>query len=216
METITKTKNALSQRATEDYELVKDAIAGNQRAYTLLMERYRYSIYRTMIKMVNNSEDAHDLTLEAFGKAFHHLPNYTPSYAFSTWLFKIAINNCIDHIRKKRINLLSIDETVEHEGTNDYAENLRAHVLDPEERVIREQRMLLMRQMVKKLSLKYRLMIEMRFFEELSYHEISTELNIPLGTVKAQLFRAKEMLYELLQKPGASAYLESTQRKSKR
>ncbi len=205
----------LSQKAREDYKLVQEAVAGSQRAYAMLMKRYRPSIYRAMIKMVNNPEDAHDLTLEAFGKAFHHLPNYTPTYAFSTWLFKIAINNCIDYIRKKRLNLLSIDEPVEPEGGNDYAENLRAHTLDPEELVIKEQRIDLMRKMVKKLSLKYRLMIELRFFEELSYHEISTELNIPLGTVKAQLFRAKEMLYELLQKPGASAYLESTKRRAR-
>jgi RNA polymerase sigma-70 factor (ECF subfamily) len=213
MEAVVNT--TLSQKAKEDYELVQEAVAGCQRAYASLMNKYRHSIYRTMLKMVNHPEDAHDLTLEAFGKAFHHLHNYTPNYAFSTWLFKIAMNNGIDHIRKKRLKLLSIDDPVEPNGANDYAENLRSYTLDPEELVIREQRVDLMREVVKKLSLKYRLMIELRFFEEMSYHEISDELNIPLGTVKAQLFRAKEMLYELLQKPGAGAYLDSTARRSK-
>lgn len=207
--------SSLSQKAKDDYELVKEAVDGCQRAYASLMKRYRHSIYRAMLKMVKHPEDANDLTLEAFGKAFHHLHNYTPNYAFSTWLFKIAINNGIDHIRKKRLKMLSIDDPVEPHGASDYAENLRGYALDPEQLFIREQRVDLMRQVVKKLSLKYRLMIELRFFEEMSYHEIATELDIPLGTVKAQLFRAKEMLYELLQKPGAGAYIDHTARKAR-
>ena len=201
-------KPSLSQKAQADYELVKLAISGDQKAYTLLMERYRHSIYHMMLKMVNNREDADDLTLEAFGKAFVKLPSYAPKYAFSTWLFKIAINNAIDCIRKKRIHLLSIDEPMEPEGDQEYSENLKAQILDPEEQFIRKQRVMMMRHMLTKLNSKYRLMIELRFFEELSYDEISKELSIPLGTVKAQLFRAKEMLFTLLQGPQASAYLD--------
>jgi len=219
MEVLTQRKTAkpaLSQRASEDYELVQQAIQGSQRAYTVLMERYRSSIYHMMLKMVNSKEDADDLTLEAFGKAFSKLPSYAPRYAFSTWLFKIAINNCIDYIRKKRLNLLSIDDPIEPESDHDYSSNLKAKVLDPEEQFIRQQRVKLMRQILTKLNGKYRLMIELRFFEELSYDEIAKELNIPLGTVKAQLFRAKEMLYNLLQKPGASAYLDTTTRRSRK
>jgi len=158
--------------------------------------------------MVNNRDDADDLTLEAFGKAFRKLPSYAPRYAFSTWLFKIAINNCIDHIRKKRLHLLSIDDPIEPGGTHDFSSNLKANSLDPEQMFMRAQRVKLMRRIMGKLSHKYRLMIELRFFEELSYEEIARELEIPLGTVKAQLFRAKEILYNLLQKPGAQAYLD--------
>ncbi|MCI5081602.1 MAG: sigma-70 family RNA polymerase sigma factor [Saprospiraceae bacterium] len=205
-------KPSLSQKAQEDYELVKQAIQGNQKAYSILMERYRHSIYHMMLKMVNNREDADDLTLEAFGKAFVKLPSYAPKYAFSTWLFKIAINNAIDYIRKKRIHLLSIDEPMEPEGDQEYSENLKAQILDPEEQFIRKQRVMMMRHMLTKLSNKYRLMIELRFFEELSYDEIATELDIPLGTVKAQLFRAKEMLFGLLQGPQAKAYLDAMPR----
>ena len=206
----------LSLRAKEDYELVQQAILGDQRAYSILMERYRNSIFHMMLKMVSNKEDADDLTLEAFGKAFNKLPSYAPRYAFSTWLFKIAINNCIDYIRKKKLNLLSIDDPIEADSDHDYSSNIRASTLDPEEMFIRDQRLSLMRDMMNKLTRKYRLMIELRFFEELSYDEIAKELNIPLGTVKAQLFRAKEILYGHLQAPIAKAHLDSTTRRKKR
>jgi RNA polymerase sigma factor (sigma-70 family) len=201
-------KNNLSQRASEDYELVQRAVEGDQRAYAELMERYRSSIYHMMLKMVNNRDDADDLTLEAFGKAFNKLNTYAPKYAFSTWLFKIASNNCIDYIRKKRLNLLSIDDSVEKDGAQSFSTNLKSNILDPEERFIRDQRVKLMRTVMNKLTVKYRLMIELRYFEELSYDEIAQELDIPLGTVKAQLFRAKEILYNLLQQPESKAYID--------
>ncbi|MFK7809829.1 MAG: RNA polymerase sigma factor [Saprospiraceae bacterium] len=205
----------LSQRAQEDYNLVLSAIDGNQKSYASLMDRYRNSIFHMMMKMVSNREDADDLTLEAFGKAFNKLPSYAPRYAFSTWLFKIAINNCIDHIRKKRLKMLSIDDPIEPEGDHNYSTNIRSTALDPEEQFIRQQRLKLMRSVLNQLSLKYRLMIELRFFEELSYDEIAQELDIPLGTVKAQLFRAKEILYNILQQPGASAYIDKPRHNGK-
>jgi RNA polymerase sigma factor (sigma-70 family) len=206
----------LSQRALEDYDFVLAAIKGDQKAYTVLMERYRSSIYHMMLKMVNNREDADDLTLEAFGKAFNKLESYAPKYAFSTWLFKIATNNCIDHIRKKRLNLLSIDEPVENEGSQSFSNNLKASTLDPEERFIKQQRVKLMRRVMSQLNVKYRLMIELRYFEELTYDEIAKELDIPLGTVKAQLFRAKEILYNLLQSPDAQAHIDMYRKDKKK
>jgi len=180
------------------------------------MNRYRNSIFHMMLKMVNNREDADDLTIEAFGKAFHKLHSYAPNYAFSTWLFKIAINNCIDHIRKKRIKLLSIDDPIEHNSDNDYSNNIRSTALNPEQSLVREQRVYLMRTVLTKLSDKYRQMIELRYFEELSYDEIAVKLDIPLGTVKAQLFRAKEILHNILLSPGAQAYLEVNVNRTKR
>lgn len=192
----------------DDFYLIQEARKGDQRAFALLLDRYRDAIYRTVHKMVHNKEDADDLTIEAFGKAFHKLESYQPKYAFSTWLFRIAINNCIDHIRKKRLQILSIDEPVDEEGHQDYAANIRFRGLNPEERVIRTQRLNLMRRTLEQLSNKYRLMIELRYFEELSYEEISTELEMPIGTVKAQLHRARQALYDILSQPGASDYLE--------
>ena len=213
MELATSTQQVIPEKDLDDYELVQLAIGGNQRACQEIVDRYQGPVYQTMLKMVKNREDADDLTQEAFGKAFHHLESYVPRYAFSTWLFRIAVNNGIDYIRKKRLTLLSIDDPIGAQSDSDFAGNLRAFVPNPEEAIIRKQRLRLMHQVMKRLNERYRLMIELRFFEELSYDEIATELNVPLGTVKAQLFRAKEMLYELLQKPGASAYLESTQRR---
>lgn len=213
---MTTSTTQLSAKAKDDYILVQQAIAGSQRAYADLMNRYRSSVFHTMLKMVNNRDDADDLTIEAFGKAFRKLTSYTPHYAFSTWLFRIAINNCIDHIRKKRLHILSIDDPIDSEGEQDFSANIRSNTRNPEEIFMNTQKIQLMRILMGKLSDKYRLMIELRYFEELSYDEIAKELGIPLGTVKAQLFRAKEMLYELIQKPGASAYLETTKRKPRK
>src|SRR5438477_4966571 len=99
----------LSEKAQADFKLVNQAIKGDQKAYAELLGRYRDSIYFMLLKMVNNRDDADDLTIEAFGKAFKRLNQYTPNFAFSTWLFKIASNNCIDFIRRRKKNTISID-----------------------------------------------------------------------------------------------------------
>lgn len=206
MEVVVNTE--LTQKAQDDFALVEQARQGCQRAYTRLMDRHKSAIYHLMYRMTNDREDASDLTMEAFGKAFTRLNSYVPNYAFSTWLYKIAVNNCIDHTRKKRLAVLSIDQPMQADGEQDFADLLMASCLNPEESVIRQQRILLMRQLMDRLSPKYRRMIELRFFEELSYEEIANELQIPLGTVKAQLFRAKELLADMLAKPGITAYLD--------
>ncbi len=213
---VKSTQNNLSPKGQQDYDLVLKAVNHNdQKAYAVLMERYRNSIFHMMLKMVHNRDDADDLTLEAFGKAFNKLEKYEPKYAFSTWLFKIAINNCIDHIRKKRLKMLSIDQPMGEDDKKDYSGSLKASVLDPEEEFIREQLVSLMRSVMGKLSYKYRLMIELRYFEELSYDEIAKELEIPLGTVKAQLFRAKEILLNLLKDNNAKGHLDNIKKRKK-
>ncbi len=212
MDIATSTK--LSHKAAEDYELVRSAMSGDQRAYASLLERYYAAVHQLMLKMVGNREDAADLTLEAFGKAFHNLPHYTPHFAFRTWLSRIAVNNCIDYKRKKRTRLLSLDEPASADSGADWRYAIPCAGPDPEEVVIRGQRVEWMQFLLAHLPQRYRRMIEMRFFEEMSYEEMAAELQIPLGTVKAQLFRAKELLYELLQKPGASAYLDTSRRKT--
>lgn len=192
-------KQNFSPRALEDYELVQQAVKGNQKAYEKLMSRYRDSIYYMVLKMVHNRDDAEDLTIEAFGKAFKNLEKYSPEYAFSTWLFKIATNNCIDFIRKKRLKTTSIDQSMHEEDDGmTMAQRIESEGLDPEEVAIKEQRKVLMRGVIQKLNPKYRVLIELRYFEEYSYDEIASELELPLGTVKAQLFRAKELLYNIL------------------
>jgi RNA polymerase sigma factor (sigma-70 family) len=190
--------NKLSPRAVDDFKLVQSAIDGNEKAYTMLLSRYRNSVFHAMYKMVNNRDDADDLTIEAFGKAFRKLPTYAPNYAFSTWLFKIAINNCIDHIRKKRLLTLSMDDTI-MDSDREYSHNIRDYQPDPEQMMMHDQKLGHVRRLVQNMNVKYRTMIELRYYEELSYEEIAQELGLPLGTVKAQLFRAKEILSQQLQ-----------------
>lgn len=190
----------LTEKAQRDYILVQEAIKGNQSAYGKLMEYYRDSIYFTVLKMVKNTEDADDLTIEAFGKAFNRLEKYTPTYAFSTWLFKIATNNCIDFIRKKRIEVTSLDRGIKNNDGQTVYYDTKSEGKDPEETIMQKQKVQQMRSFVEKLKPRYRILIEKRYFEELSYDEIAQELNLPLGTVKAQLFRARDFLANMMEK----------------
>jgi RNA polymerase sigma factor (sigma-70 family) len=190
--------NNLSAKAIYDFGLVQKALDGDQKAYAELMGRYRDSIYFMLLKMVNNKDDADDLTIEAFGKAFNRLSQYTPNYAFSTWLFKIASNNCIDFIRKKKLKLTSIDTPYENDDNDSGGLDIKSPDRNPEQEAIREQKILLMREVVDKLKPRYKELVEMRYFKEMSYEEISEELDLPLGTVKAQLFRARDFLYNIL------------------
>ena len=186
----------LSDKAQYDYELVLHAIDGDQKAYAELLGRYRDAIYFMLLKMVSNQSDAEDLTIEAFGKAFKNITQYTPNYAFSTWLFKIATNNCIDFIRKKKLNNISLDQTLGHEDSAPMV--IPTDTPDPEEYLISQQKVILLKSVVSKLKPRYRKLIELRYFDEFSYEEISAELELPIGTVKAQLFRARELLYNIL------------------
>ena len=190
----------LSDKAKQDLILVEEAKKGKQAAYAELMDRYRDSIYFTMLKMVKNTDDADDLTIEAFGKAFNRLEQYSPSFAFSTWLFKIASNNSIDFIRKKRIQVTSMDSGFSNSDGESIQIDARSTGLNPEETIIQGQRIDHMRLLVSKLKPKYRELVEKRYFEEMSYEEIAEEMNLPLGTVKAQLFRARDFLASMIDK----------------
>ncbi|MFV0599853.1 MAG: RNA polymerase sigma factor [Bacteroidales bacterium] len=188
----------LTEKAIRDYQLVCQARDhGNQKAYADLMNTYREPIYYMLLKMTNSSTDADDLTIEAFGKAFKSLSQYTPEYAFSTWLFRIATNNCIDFIRKKRAKIVSIDNIYTSSDGEQIGIDIASETLDPEEKIIEKQKIIMMREIVSRLKPHYRTLIELRYFDELSYEEIAQELNLPLGTVKAKLFRARDLLYNI-------------------
>lgn len=191
-------KNRLSEKGQRDFEIIERAHKGDQMAYTQLLDLYRDSIYFLVLKMVNSTEYAEDLTIEVFGKAFSNLKQYQPNYAFSTWLYRIATNNCIDFIRKQRISTTSIDNSFDDgEGEKMYIQ-IEEKGLNPEEKAIKKQKNKYLKEVVKKLKPHYRKLIELRYFKELSYEEIANELEMPLGTVKAQLFRAREFLAKLL------------------
>ncbi len=189
----------LTEKGKRDYQLIQRALNDNdQKAYAELLQHYRDSLYFMMLKMTNSPYHADDLTIEAFGKAFKKLKQYTPDYAFSTWLFKIASNNCIDFLRRNRKDTLSMRQDYEGRPENDITSDIASTAPDPEETVIIDQKIKLMRNVVEKLKPHYKQLIELRYFNELSYEEIASELNLPLGTVKAQLFRAREFLYNIL------------------
>lgn len=188
----------LSEKAKKDYELVKKAGKGEEQAFTELLEKYRDSIYFMLLKKVNNEIDAEDLTIESFGKAFNNLSKYKPTYAFSTWLFKIANNNCVDFIRQKKHKHYSLENQINgQDNTNDNFD-LTSDLLDPEERVIKYQKAEILNDIVKQLKPRYSKLIKLRYYYEKSYKEISEEMNIPIGTVKAQLFRSRELLKAMM------------------
>ena len=190
----------LSEKGKHDYALILRATEdSDQKAYAELMERYRDSIFHLCRKMVFNDDDADDLTIETFGKAFQRLKQYTPAFAFSTWLFKIASNHCIDFIRKKRINALSLDRGIESEEGGNIQFTIKDDAPDPIETLEKKQRVEKMRLVVSELKPRYRKLVELRYFEEYSYDEISLELDLPLGTVKAQLYRARDILSSVME-----------------
>ncbi|HBB90786.1 MAG: RNA polymerase subunit sigma-24 [Bacteroidetes bacterium GWF2_49_14] len=187
----------LSNRAKQDYILVQKAQQGDQHAYADLLSRYWDSVYFMLLKMVHNKDDAEDLTMEAFGKAFKNLGNYEPDFAFSTWLFKIANNNAIDYIRRQHNKTISIDS--QGRDTEDETPvQLQSDTPDPEEEMIQKQKTELLKMVVNQLKPRYCRLVQLRYFEEYSYEEIAETLNLPLGTVKAQLFRAKDLLYQII------------------
>ncbi len=191
----------LSEKAKADLILVEEAKKGNEKAFAGLMNRYRDSIYFMLLKMVNNPIDAEDLTIEAFGKAFRSIDSYTPRFAFSTWLFMIATNNCIDFIRKKQSSPIPVNQDKDIMDT--MTVNIQSDLPDPEEALINDQKIATLRKIVTQLKSPYREIIELRYYKEFSYEEISAELKIPIGTVKAQLYRAKTLLYNIFVKTGS-------------
>lgn len=188
-----------TEKAQRDYALVCRAREeGDQRAYADLMRMYKEPIYLMLLKMTNDPTEADDLTIEAFGKAFASLHLYTPTHAFSTWLFSIATNNCVDFIRKKRLQTIYLDDLRTRSDDELYEYPIPSNDDNPEEEIIKEQRVQLLREMVQQLKPRYRRLVELRYFEELSYEEIAQELDMPLGTVKTQLYRARDLLHNIL------------------
>ncbi len=174
--------------------MVASAKKGDQKAFERLIKKYRKSVYYMLLKMVKNPDDAEDLTQEAFAKAFNSIEKFDSTFAFSTWLFRIATNNCIDFIRKKRVQTVSIDQPMDGDDGSQMRFDVRDDNLDPNDSMLKSQRKRYLTMAIDRLPEKYKQLVELRYFQELSYEEVATELNIPLGTVKAQLFRARELL----------------------
>ncbi|MFW5759800.1 MAG: RNA polymerase sigma factor [Cyclobacteriaceae bacterium] len=188
-----------SEKALEDFRLIdKATLENDEQAYAELMKRYKKPVYHMILKMVRNVDDAEDLTIEAFAKAFRNLKRFKKDFTFSTWLFRIATNNSIDFIRKKRLETMSLNSSY----TDDDGESINIDVqdenLNPQEETIKAQKIELIRIFVNKLPPKYQRLVRLRYFQEYSYEEIAKELDAPLGTIKAQLHRARELMYDLV------------------
>lgn len=191
-----KKEHTDSSRA-EDIELIKRALAKDQSAYDRLMKKYYNLIYNLVYRMIYKKEDAEDLTQEAFIKAFNSLHKFDNQFAFTTWLFKIATNNCIDYLRKKKLSTFSIDKEIDSED-----DDLRIEIPDsenlPDSSIINTQRKKVINEAIDSLPEKYRKVIILRHREARDYEEIAKMLKIPLGTVKAHIFRGRELLYKYL------------------
>ena len=191
-------KRDFSDKAMEDFRLIDRAVDGDDKAFARLLQRYKRPVYHTILKMVRNIDDAEDLTIESFAKAFKNLHKFKKDFTFSTWLFRIATNNTIDFIRKKKLNTLSIENTFTDDDGQSVSIDVEDENLDPQEETIKAQKAELMQLFVDKLPSKYQKLVRLRYFHELSYEEIAVEIDAPLGTVKAQLHRARELMFELV------------------
>jgi RNA polymerase sigma-70 factor (ECF subfamily) len=194
------TNTCQTEKAQRDYVLLRKALDHNdQQAYAELMGLYRDSIYYMLVRMVKNKDDAEDLTLMTFGKAFRYLDKYTPKYAFSTWLYRIALNNSIDFLRLKNNMPQYFEEDLYTSSTTSIIDQSEENLQrTPEEEVIDKQRLQLLRAAVAELPEKYRNVIELRYYEDLPYEEIAKRLGRTLSNVKIQIMRAKQMLSELM------------------
>lgn len=186
-----------SDSSKEDAHLVELASKGDDAAYARLMEKYQRALYYHILKIVRNREMIEDLIQEVFAKAFQNMDSYNRSYAFSTWLYRIATNHSIDFLRKRKLQTYSLDEPVEGKDGEMHIEP-QDPAAETDQPMIQEQRKNLVSEAINQLPEKYRVVIEMRHIQEKSYQEISEEVGQPLGTIKAHLFRARELLNKQL------------------
>ena len=173
-----------------DKELVNEALENNQEAFSLLAEKYKDSVYAHIQGIVTQAQDIEDICQETFDKAFRSLSLYNPKWAFSTWIFTIAQNTALDHIRFMKTNLSPLNKIESLEG------NIGAVDLaqSPEESMITHQTFEELLKEIRLLDTKYRRVAELRYIHEFAYEEIAKELDLPLNTVKTRINRAKKLL----------------------
>jgi RNA polymerase sigma factor (sigma-70 family) len=186
-----------SESSEQDRLLVERALNGKEAAFQELVEKYRKALHHHISRMVRDKQEVEDLVQETFIKAFSALDSYASQYAFSTWLYKIATNHAIDFMRKKKLQTFSIDKPVRtKEGELEY--EVPDTTYRPDRHIVEDQRRQLIQEAIDSLPSKYHRVIVMRHQQEKSYEEIAQELDLPLGTVKAHIFRARELLNKYL------------------
>lgn len=183
----------------EDYTAVRKVLDGDNSAFHFLQDKYTVLVSSLIRRMIYNEQDVEDLTQETFIKAYKALNSFQFKYTFSAWIYRIASNNCIDFLRKKRFQTLSLDQSIGDEDSNYYIQIEDSSNI-PDLNVLFNERKQALNEAIAKLPEKYREIIHLRHELELDYSEIAEQLKIPLGTVKAHLFRARKLLYSKLRK----------------
>ncbi len=178
-------------------DLIEEALSGDESAFAELWNRHKHLAFKMALGIVKDPTEADDLVQESFIKAFKSLSRYNPKYAFTTWLCKIVSNHCLDHLRRRKIRAYSLEEPVPSKSGYIQRE-IADWTLNPEWQLFRKQRRISIDQAIESLPPRYRRVIVLRHKEDRSYDEISQILDIPLGTVKAQIFRARELLKKKL------------------
>jgi RNA polymerase sigma-70 factor (ECF subfamily) len=187
------------KKNSEDIEVIKRILDGDKEAFAIIQKKYARIIASLIRRMIKDEADVNDLTQDTFIKAYNALGNFQLNYSFSSWLFKIASNTCIDFLRKKRFNLVSL-----HRPSNDSEGEEIIEIKDdthtPDTDLLAKERKEALINAIAGLPDNYREIIKLRHGEDLDYSEIAYRLDLPLGTVKAHLFRARKLLYEKLKK----------------
>jgi len=186
-----------SPSSIADDKLVAEALRGNEGSYKKLVDKYNRPIFFHIRKMIREQEMVEDLVQEVFIKAFKNLSSYSNEFAFSTWLYRIATNHTIDYLRKKKLHTFSISDPIKTRD-GEMEVQLPDNSFATDAPIIKSERKAIVQNAIINLPEKYRKVIQMRHMEELSYDEIAVELDLPLGTVKAHIFRARELLYKAL------------------
>lgn len=187
----------------DDASLVKLAIAGDDRAFGRLVERYQRPVYGFILRMLKDPGLAEDLAQETFVKAWSALSRYDAAHRMASWLFKIAHNATIDHLRRRSLPTLSL--TAGQEGETDLSDRLAdAHELTPEQGAVAAELGQALELALGHLRPEYREVMVLRFQEGLAYEEIAEVMALPLGTVKTHIHRARKEMATLLGAAGWS------------
>jgi RNA polymerase sigma-70 factor, ECF subfamily len=184
-----------------DATWVARALAGDERAFAHLLDRYRSRVYGLAVRMVQSRDDAADIAQEAFVRAFQALATFDPTKSFGAWIARITANLCIDHYRRRRAVFVPLDaepDTERGERKRDLPD--QAPLAD--ERVARSESAAQIAELVEALPPRYRMVVVLRYQEDLAYEEIADILRLPLGTVKARLHRAHHLLKRRLDPKG--------------
>lgn len=174
---------------------IEKAKKGDQAAFTFLLNFYWNEVYGFMLKRTENETNAEDITIETFSKAFDKIASYNPEFQFNTWLIAIAKNVHIDLMRKNKASLFI--EITDDEDQQAY--NIADTTPSAEDELITEQNLSQLLQFIKQLKPHYQEVIQLRYFQEMSYQEIANKIDEPLSNVKIKLLRAKKLLAEIIQ-----------------